>query len=56
MTYILVLKKTLHLETIVIKLNSHLKNTMKFFRTIFTSQKFNEILENPVRQKWKFDD
>ena len=38
---ILVLKKTLPSETIVIKLNSHLKNTMKFFRTIFTCQKFD---------------
>ena len=38
---ILVLKKTLPSETIVIKLNSYLKNTMKFFRTISTCQKFD---------------
>ena len=37
---ILVLKKTLPSETIVIKLNSYLKNTMKFVRTISTCQKF----------------
>ena len=39
--YNLVLKKTLPSETIVIKLNSHLKNTTKFFRISFTCQKFD---------------
>ena len=38
---ILVLKETLPLERIVIKLNSYLKNTIKFFRIIFTCQKID---------------
>ena len=41
MIYIVVLKKTLPSETTVIKLNYLLKNTMKFFRKIFTCQKFD---------------
>ena len=38
---VLVLEKTLLSETIVIKLNFPLKNTMKVFRTIFTYPKFD---------------
>ena len=43
MTYILVFLKNLPLETIDIKLNYHLKNTMKLFRTILTCPKFDYV-------------